>query len=119
INLASTTSVQAVPVTNRSLKTALGLYRDNWLGDFYIEENNGRIQLRSTRVIKLVGGLYADEQADRFLVRWDDRSLEADVYIKLHRDKNNAISHIELIPVHADLDFSYDFQDLNLRKADA
>ncbi|MFD2819942.1 serine hydrolase [Paraglaciecola chathamensis] len=119
INLASTTSVQAVPVTNRSLKTALGLYRDNWLGDFYIEENNGRIQLRSTRVIKLVGGVYADEQADRFLVRWDDRSLEADVYIKLHRDKNKAISHIELIPVHADIDFSYDFQDLNLRKVDA
>ncbi|QHJ12630.1 Protein flp [Paraglaciecola mesophila] len=115
-NPALTRSVQGGAVTDTSLKAALGVYRDDWLGDFHLEQKNGRIQLRSTRVIKLVGELYADEQLDRFLVRWDDRSLEADVYIKLHRTKNKAITGIELIPVHADIDFSYDFQDLNLRK---
>lgn len=63
-----------------------------------------------------MGGLYRDEEKDRFLVRWDDRSLDADVYAKLYRDQNNGITFMKLIPVHANIDFSYDFQDLTLHK---
>jgi CubicO group peptidase (beta-lactamase class C family) len=107
---------QPVAVTTGSLNTALGVYRDDWLGDFFLEQKDGRIQLRSKRVVKLVGGLYKDEEKDRFLVRWDDRSLEADVYAKLYRDQNNGITFMKLIPVHANIDFSYDFQDLTLHK---
>ena len=107
---------QPVALTNGSLNVALGVYRDDWLGDFYLEQKDGRIQLRSKRVVKLVGGLYRDEEKDRFLVRWDDRSLDADVYAKLYRDQNNGITFMKLIPVHANIDFSYDFQDLTLHK---
>ena len=66
--------------------------------------------------MKLIGGLFADNKTDRYLVRWDDRSLEADVYAQFHRDENARVTHIELIPVFSDIDFSYDFQDLNLHK---
>lgn len=105
-----------VLISDPELQTALGNYRDNWLGDFYVEQRDGRIQLRSNRVVKLIGGLFADNETDRYLVRWDDRSLEADVYAQFHRDENARVTHIELIPVFSDIDFSYDFQDLNLRK---
>lgn len=95
-----------------------GEYRDPWLGQFFVEQQDHRLQLRSDRVIKLVGGLYLTPDKDRFLIRWDDRSLEADVYAQFNRDQQGRIEVMTLIPVSANIDFSYDFQDLNLSKID-
>jgi CubicO group peptidase (beta-lactamase class C family) len=93
-----------------------GAYRDLWLGQFFIEHQGNRLQLRSDRVIKLVGAIYLTQENDRFLIRWDDRSLEADVYAQFSRDQQDHIQAMTLIPVSANIDFSYDFGDLNLTK---
>ena len=115
-NHNQTSAPVALLTQDKLIQAALGVYRDDWLGDFYLEQKEDRIQLRSARVSKLIGGIYEDSKKDRYLVRWDDRSLAADVFVQLHRDKNNKLSYIELVPVFSDIDFSYDFQDLKLQK---
>jgi len=93
-------------------------FNDNWLGDFSInlttQHGIQHLQIHSKRVVKFVGDLTAVAE-DKFLVTWQDRTLEADVFAQFIRDSNYKIIKLKLIPVSKNIDFSYDFQDLNLQ----
>ena len=53
---------------------------------------------------------------DFFVVRWDDRSLNADAYVRFTRDFDGQIIGFAMKAVSASTDFSFDFQDLDFRK---
>jgi len=76
------------------------------------------LQIRSVRVEKLIGLFYPHSEKDQFLVRWVDRSLEADVFATFQRDATGKVIGMQLIPASSDIDFSYDFQDLNFSKSE-
>lgn len=100
----------------------LGAYDDPWLGRFIIEAStktkDSSLQIRSLRVEKFVGTLY-EQATDKLLIRWHDRSLEADAIISFKRDSTGQINGMTLAPESSDIDFSYDFQDLDFIKAPA
>lgn len=96
-------------------KQLLGRYRDPWLGDFVIELKDNRLNIRSERMVRLVGDLYQHSKANQYVVRWHDRSLEADVYA-IFSYHNHQVTGMKLLPVFKDIDFSYDFQDLAFRR---
>jgi CubicO group peptidase (beta-lactamase class C family) len=123
----STTTSTSVPhnpvLANHVLVDEVtGAYDDPWLGRFFIEAQSSAadspLQIRSVRVEKLIGLLYSDPEKDKFLVRWVDRSLEADVYASFQRDLKGKVVGMQLIPASSDIDFSYDFQDLNFSKSE-
>lgn len=99
----------------------IGAYDDPWLGRFIIEASNkpdSALQIRSVRVEKFVGNLF--EYGDgKLLIRWHDRSLEADAIIHFKRDSRGKVSGMTLAPQSSDIDFSYDFQDLDFVKVPA
>jgi len=91
-----------------------GTYRDAWYGDVVIEESGGRLVMRFTKTPALTGDM-EHWQYDSFIVRWRDRELRADAYVTFALWPDGSIERAKMEAVSPDTDFSYDFQDLDLR----
>jgi len=90
-----------------------GGYRDAWYGDVFVEQQRGTLRLRFGRTAQLVGTL-EHWQHDTFLVRWDDRSLNADAFVTFSLDPDGKVREVRMQAVSSLTDFSFDFQDLLL-----
>ncbi|WP_448135523.1 serine hydrolase [Stenotrophomonas rhizophila] len=97
-----------------------GGYRDAWYGDVFVEQSAGKLRLRFGKTAQLVGKL-EHWQHDTFIVRWDDRSLNADAFVTFSLDPDGKVRDVRMQAVSSLTDFSFDFQDLLLVpiKADA
>jgi CubicO group peptidase (beta-lactamase class C family) len=93
----------------------VGVYRDAWRGDAGIAIGDEKLQLRFSHTNRLAGDLIASGP-DRFIVRWDDRSLHADAYVLFARDFDGKVAGFTMRAVSPLTDFSYDFQDLDFRR---
>ncbi|WP_289029450.1 serine hydrolase [uncultured Paraglaciecola sp.] len=109
-----------IDLNHADAKAYIGTYEDPWLGRFVIElsdnSENAFLKIKALRIEKFVGKLYQIKNSNRVLIRWDDRSLEADAIIDFNRNKLGSIIGMTLAPASKDVDFSYDFQDLNFTK---
>ncbi|HVS97424.1 MAG TPA: DUF3471 domain-containing protein [Puia sp.] len=99
----------------KDYRAYLGNYRDPWLGEVTISENNGRLWFQSKRSPKLGGELLA-YKGNSFIVRWATRSMNADAYAIFSLDEQGRASGIRMKPVSPLTDFSYDFQDLDFHR---
>lgn len=90
-----------------------GMYRDPWYGDVAIERDGSGLRMRFTKTPELTGRL-EHWQHDSFIVRWDQRWLNADAFVDFDLDHDGAIRGIRMEPVSPMTDFSFDFQDLRL-----
>ena len=90
-----------------------GVYADPWYGNVVVEQAGGGLAIRFTRTPVLVGDL-EHWQHDTFLVRWRDRELRADAYITFDLSPDGRIQAARMVPASPAVDFSYDFQDLEL-----
>jgi CubicO group peptidase (beta-lactamase class C family) len=91
-----------------------GTYRDQWYGDVVLAAEGGGLTIRFTRSPSLVGDLL-HWQHDTFLARWRDRELRADAYATFTLDPDGRVAALRLVPASPTVDFSFDFQDLDLR----
>ena len=88
-----------------------GTYRDAWYGDVTIGESNGKLSLRFNRTPLLIGDL-EHWQYDTFVVRWRERSLNADAYVSFSLKPDGSIDEMKMSAVSSLTDFSFDFHDL-------
>ncbi len=51
-----------------------------------------------------------------FVAKWDDRSYDADAYIIFNFDENGKAQSAKMKPVSGVTDFSFDFEDLDLKR---
>jgi CubicO group peptidase (beta-lactamase class C family) len=91
-------------------------YRDAWYGDVVVEQLAGKLRLRFGKTAQLVGTM-EHWQHDTFIVRWDDRSLNADAFVNFSLDPDGKVREVRMQAVSSLTDFSFDFQDLLLRPA--
>ena len=54
---------------------------------------------------------------DRFIAAWRDRALNADAYVNFRLDPRGQVRDIEMAPVSARTDPSFNFRDLRLVRA--
>ena len=94
-----------------------GVYEDPWYGTVRISLEDGRLWFRSERNAPLVGPL-EHFQYNTFIVRWSDRRLHADAYVTFSLTPAGEADHIAMRAVSPATDFSFDFHDLDLRRAD-
>ena len=95
----------------------LGTYNDPWFGNIIIKEELNTIRLFAENSKTLKANLMP-YNATTYVVKWDNRSYDADCFIQFTFDENgNAIS-ATLKPIAPITDFSYDFEDLKLTKTD-
>jgi CubicO group peptidase (beta-lactamase class C family) len=95
-----------------------GRYRDPWYGDVVVEERGGKLSISFTHTKQLAGDL-EHWQYDTFIARWRDRTLSADAYVTFTLGPDGAIESARMKPVSPLTDFSFDFADLDLRRAAA
>ncbi len=91
-----------------------GRYRDPWFGDVTIRLEDGQLVFAADKSPKLTGGMTHND-GSRFVVRWTDRSLEADAYVLFERGENDRIIGISMTKLdHGD----FDFEDLDLSRVE-
>jgi len=88
-------------------------YRDPWYGDVVVALQGDKLRIRFAHTADLVGTL-SHWQHDTFLVRWDQRWLNADAFLGFSLDPDGQIREARMVPVSELTDFSFDFQDLRL-----
>lgn len=93
----------------------LGLYSDPWWQDVEISQNHGSLYFKSARSPSLRGHLEHFE-ADTFIVRWDDRTHEADAFVIFSSKDGGAINGFTMKAISSRTDFSYDFHHVNMTK---
>ena len=69
------------------------------------------LRLRFMKTAQLSGRL-EHWQHDTFIVRWDDRSLNADAFVNFSLDPDGKVREVRMQSISDLTDFSFDFQDL-------
>ena len=105
----------AVGVRPVDLSIYTGVYRDVWLGEVTISVKNGKPWFESRRSPKLTGELLP-YKGNSFIVKWKDRSMNADAYVLFSLDERGMATGIKMKPISPLTDFSYDFQDLDFHR---
>jgi len=91
-----------------------GRYRDPWFGDVVIQLEDGQLVFSSDKSPKLLGPL-THFQGNQFMIRWIDRSLEADAYIEFETGEDGQVKKMSMSKlVRGD----YDFEDLDFSRVE-
>ena len=93
----------------------VGTYKDAWFGEVVITRENGKLRLACKTSPRLKGEL-VPYSANAFIVKWDDRSYDADAYLMLTMNENAKAVSAKMKPISDITDFSFDFEDLDLKK---
>ena len=110
----ATTTRDSTSGPSLPLERYAGTYRDAWYGDVTIAAEGKGLVIRFGRTPSLVGDL-VHWQHDSFLVRWRDRELRADAYATFSLRYDGTVERLRMVPSSPAVDFSFDFQDLDLR----
>lgn len=98
------------------LQNYLGDYKDPWFGRLFITEKNNLLYVQAEKSPKLRGeALYY--KGNTFVVKWEDRSMNADVFMTFSLSKEGVGETIKMEAISPLTDFSFDFQDLHFQKA--
>ena len=92
-----------------------GTLHDDWYGDVIIEQLDGKLRIDFTHTKRLKGTL-EHYTGNTFIVKWDEKLLEADAFIRFDMGENNRVNSAKMRAVStAVTDFSFDFRNLNLK----
>lgn len=94
-----------------------GTFTDPWFGDVNIKEQNGKLWFQSVNSPKL-GGEMLFYKANTFVVKWTERSMDADAYTIFSLGKDGKATGLKMEAISPFTDFSYDFQDLDFSRAE-
>jgi CubicO group peptidase (beta-lactamase class C family) len=106
---------QKEATTKPDLANFIGTYNDQWFGDITIATKDGKTLFSSVRSPKLTGEMLY-YKANTFVVKWNDRSLDADAFVQFNLDNSGKASSIKMASISPLTDFSFDFQDLDLKR---
>ncbi|WP_019029332.1 serine hydrolase [Colwellia piezophila] len=96
-----------------TLRDYANTYVDNWYGEINISFKNNKLHMQFSNTAALAGTL-EHYQHNTFIVRWHDRTLEADAFVNFNLNEEGSINYATMKAVSKATDFSFDFQDLKL-----
>ena len=96
-------------------KNYIGVYEDNWFGKVEIFDNKGDLWFKSYKSPRLNGKMsfYKDHT---FAIKWEYQDMNADAFAIFSLDKYGKAQNIKMKGISRFIDFSFDFQDLNLNR---
>lgn len=92
-----------------------GTYHDSWLGDANITQKGGKVWFSFAKAPKLTGEVLF-YKGNTYVVKWNDRSFDADAYASFTTDVDGKPTGIKMAAISPATDFSFDFQDLELQR---
>jgi hypothetical protein len=108
---------KAIQASSQNWKPFIGTYRDPWMGEAFIQEKDGQPWLQMKRSPKLTGRLFP-YKGTTMVVRWNDRSMDADAFVNFALDEEGKAKSIRMRAISPLTDFSYDFHDLRFQRVD-
>lgn len=93
----------------------IGTYKDNWFGTIEILLNNGKLWFKSLRSPKLNGEMFF-YQANTFAIKWEYTDMPCDAFAMFNLDENGKAQGIKMKGISPNIDFSFDFHDLDLKR---
>jgi len=106
-------TVKKAKTKHLNLDNYVGTYRDDWFGDIEIWKEGKDLWIKSVRSPKLVGKM-SFYKANTFAIRWDYRDMECDAFASFTLDKEGKAISFSMEGISPNIDFSFDFQHLNL-----
>lgn len=95
------------------LEKYAGKYSDPWFGEAALSQENGKLVFTVPWSPHLTGDV-EHWQHDTFVVHFRDKTVP-DAYLYFSLNPNNSIERAKMMPVSSFADFSFDFQDLELK----
>ncbi len=108
-------STQKFNTAKPDLKSYAGSYDDKWFGRIFVKEVNGKLRMQSDKSPRLKGDMLY-YKANTWIVKWDDRSFDADAYAMFTMDSEGVATGFTMKAISPLTDFSFDFHDLDLKK---
>lgn len=106
---------QQKSATKTDTATYIGTYTDNWFGDIIISTKKGKLWFDSKRSPRLTGEILP-YKGNTLIVKWVDRSMDADAYLKFNLDNTGKGAELKMEAISPLTDFSFDFQDLDFKR---
>ncbi|GAA4897889.1 serine hydrolase [Flaviramulus aquimarinus] len=105
-------SLKAKPI---DVKKYIGLYKDSWFGNCEVFMKGNQLWLKFYRSPKLNGPLsfYEDET---FAIKWEYQDMNADAFVTFTLDDRGNAESIKMKGISPNIDFSFDFHDLDLKR---
>lgn len=110
-------TVEAADAGKIKAKNYVGIYRDNWFGEVRIYKKRGKLWFQSMKSPKLHAQMHFYKD-NSFAIKWDDREMKCDAFANFEMDADGKAIGIKMKGIAPDIDFSYDFHDLDLKRVD-
>ena len=93
----------------------VGIYQDDWFGKVEVLEKNGDLWFKSEKSPRLNGKM-AFYNGNTFAIKWEYQDMKADAFAIFSLDENGKAQNIKMKGISRFIDFSFDFQDLDLKR---
>lgn len=95
----------------------VGVYEDKWFGKIEIYIHDDQLWFKSSRSPKLNGPMYY-YKANAFAIKWEYQDMNADAFAIFSLDEEGKAQSIRMKGISPNIDFSFDFQDLDLQRTE-
>jgi len=93
----------------------IGVYKDKWFGKVEVYKNGKQLWFKSHRSPKLKGAMYY-YNANTYAIKWEYKDMNADAFAMFTLDEEGKAIGIKMKGISPNIDFSFDFHDLNLKR---
>jgi len=97
------------------LKQFIGVYEDNWFGKIEVLIKRDKLWFKSYRSPKLNGQMFF-YNANTFAIKWEYQDMNADAFAMFNLDEEGKAQSLKMKGISPNIDFSFDFQDLDLKR---
>jgi CubicO group peptidase (beta-lactamase class C family) len=92
-----------------------GMYEDKWFGKVEVFLKGGQLWMRAHRSPKLNGPM-SFYKANTFAIKWEYQDMNCDAFAMFSLDEEGKAQSIKMKGISPNIDFSFDFQDLDLQR---
>ncbi|WP_281540577.1 serine hydrolase [Maribacter aestuarii] len=93
----------------------VGIYEDEWFGKVEVFEKDGDLWFKSYKSPRLNGKM-AFYNGNTFAIKWEYQDMKADALALFALDEKGKAQSIKMKGISRFIDFSFDFQDLDLKR---
>ena len=109
--------VEVAKKTKVNQQNYIGTYKDSWFGKIEIFVKNNQMWFKSLRSPKLNGPMSFYE-ANTFAIKWEYQDMNCDALATFTVDEKGKAKSIKMKGISPNMDFSFDFQDLDLQRVE-
>lgn len=95
----------------------IGIYEDNWFGKIEVFLKEDQLWFKSYRSPKLNGPMRF-YKANTYAIKWKYKDMNADAFAMFNLDEQGKAQSIQIKGISPNIDFSFDFQDLDLKRVE-